>query len=370
MTSVAGAVRTWVAGARPPRERRARLRDVLLWAVLVTPVLARAGVRAVAEVPWWPLAVGAAVLALAVRGSRASPVLALITSAALVLLDPSFVWAQPVMSYFVGRRVPGWRIPALGFTAILVVGSVSAALGVVGWVVWVVGFAFPGIMSWLLGRYRRQHVALVHAGWERAEHLEREQRIVSEQARLRERARISQDMHDSLGHELSLIALQAGGLELAGGLDDEQRAVVGELRERAGAATEQLREMIGVLREEAGTPSTEPWSQSIDELVQRCRDAGMVVALDADGVAGGTPPMVDRAVFRVVQEALTNAAKHSPGAAVTVRVRRTGAETAVSVINPLLTTVMCSWNRPDPTGNAVVRAWSGSGNGYACSAAP
>src|SRR5690606_34260431 len=61
----------------------------------------------------------------------------------------------------------------------------------------------------LFGRYHRQRAALVMSGWERAERLERERAMTVEQARLRERTRIAREMHDSLGHDLSLIALQA-----------------------------------------------------------------------------------------------------------------------------------------------------------------
>lgn len=340
MRSATGAVRARVAGLRPPRDRYALTRDALLWAVLATPVLTQAGVRAVDDQPWWPLVIGTAVLAGLVRVSRTSPVAALVGSVALALIDPSFSWALPVTSYFVGRRAAGHRLPVAAFTVLLATGAVLAAFDVVSWVHLVVGFAFLGITPWLLGRYRRQHVALVHAGWHRAEHLEREQRIVSEQARLRERARISQDMHDSLGHELSLIALQAAHLEVTAATDDDQRTRAGELRQRAGAATEQLREIIGLLREDAETAPTEPSSQSITELVRRCRDAGMIVTADLDAPGRAGPPVADRAAYRVVQEALTNAAKHAPGAEVTVRVRRTAEATTVSVINPLV--------EPDP----------------------
>ncbi|MFF2437284.1 histidine kinase [Streptomyces sp. NPDC058107] len=85
------------------------------------------------------------------------------------------------------------------------------------------------MLPWFVGRFWRQYQELIRAGWERAEHLEREQRLVAEQARLLERARIAQDMHDVLGHDLSLIALSAGALKLAPGralrdrLDPSQR---------------------------------------------------------------------------------------------------------------------------------------------------
>ncbi|MBP2324500.1 signal transduction histidine kinase [Kibdelosporangium banguiense] len=134
--------------------------------------------------------------------------------------------------------------------------------------------------------------------------------------RLRERARIAADMHDSLGHELTLIAVRASVLQVSSGLDEQQRKAVGELRESAAAATERLREIIGVLR---GPPET------IAGLIARSEASGMVIKAKVEDVS----PEVEPVAYRVVQEALTNAAKHAPGATVVVEVTRTG----VSVIN-------------------------------------
>ncbi|MBR7678892.1 ATP-binding protein, partial [Streptomyces daliensis] len=72
------------------------------------------------------------------------------------------------------------------------------------------------------------------------ERLEREQRAAAERARLRERARIAQDMHDALGHELSLIALRAGALQVAPGLSAEHSASAARLRGAAAEATDRL----------------------------------------------------------------------------------------------------------------------------------
>ena len=70
------------------------------------------------------------------------------------------------------------------------------------------------LFPWLVGPYARQQFQLVRAGWELAERLEREQDLTAERMRLLERSRIASDMHDSLGHELSLIALRAATLQV------------------------------------------------------------------------------------------------------------------------------------------------------------
>ncbi|MBP8534481.1 sensor histidine kinase, partial [Streptomyces sp. MK37H] len=160
-----------------------------------------------------------------------------------------------------------------------------------------------------------------------------EQRLIAEQARLRERARIAQDMHDVLGHELSLIALSAGALKLAPGLADGHREAARDIRARAAAAVDRLGEAIGVLRQEPDGAPPEPGGADVAELIERASASGLAVRLRIDGEPGVLPPDVERAMCRVVQEALTNVAKHAPGAEATVHVRHTAEETGVRVVN-------------------------------------
>ncbi|MFI6277495.1 sensor histidine kinase [Streptomyces sp. NPDC050988] len=173
----------------------------------------------------------------------------------------------------------------------------------------------------------------MRTGWEHAEQLQREQRLVADQARLRERARIAQDMHDVLGHELSLIALSAGALKLAPGLEEHHRKAAGDIRIRAAGAVERLGEVIGVLREENDDAPLRPLGADLTELTAEASSAGLMVELRIEGEADELPPMVERAAHRVVQEALTNVAKHAPDATVTVHVTHAAAETRVVVEN-------------------------------------
>ncbi|GGL01765.1 hypothetical protein Sme01_46380 [Sphaerisporangium melleum] len=197
-------------------------------------------------------------------------------------------------------------------------------------------------LPWLAGRFRGQQAELVLAARDRVARLEREQELVAERAALRERARIAADMHDSLGHELALIALRAGALELAPGLTGPAREAAASLRASAVTATDRLRHTIGVLRETT-TPQgageipsrapTEPPDETVEALVGRARDAGMVVELRRDRQPAALPALVDRAVHRVVQESLTNAARHAPGADVLVHLAQAADEVAVTVRN-------------------------------------
>ncbi|MEJ3750734.1 histidine kinase [Actinomycetes bacterium KLBMP 9797] len=294
-------------------------KDLLLWTVFAVPVaIAWPGHHAY---PFWLLIVGLTGLGAAVALSRRYPLASLFLVVAIIAIDGNYSFALPVVSYLVGRRMATIRPAAIAFAAIVVLASpyVLVRSDFLTWASQAGVLVYAGLFPWLVGRYRRQQLELVTAGWEHAEHLEREQRMVADQVRLRERTRIAEDMHDSLGHELSLIALRAGALEMAPDLPDHHRAGAAELRASAGVATERLREIIGVLRD--SSPPTWPVGETIAELVRRARDSGMAVSLvGADGLAraGSLPPMVDRAAHRVVQEALTNANKHAPGAPVTV----------------------------------------------------
>ncbi|GAB3657721.1 hypothetical protein GCM10028833_34590 [Glycomyces tarimensis] len=155
----------------------------------------------------------------------------------------------------------------------------------------------------------------------------------AERGRSEERVRIAHGMHDSLGHHLSLAALQAGALEMAPGLDDAHRAAAQDLRGAIAKASDRLEEIIGILDADADPSPTSPVNESIDDLIARARSAGMDVHLHTRGRPAALPPLIDRAAHRVVQEALTNAAKHAPGAAVSLDLEYRAGEIAISVRN-------------------------------------
>ncbi|MEV4008415.1 histidine kinase, partial [Actinomadura sp. NPDC049753] len=332
--------------------RAALVKDVLLYAVLAFPVLVgTVSPPQPARASWWLQGAGLCVLAAAIAAGRAWPVPALLTVIALTLVHGNFVFAMPVLSYLAGLRSARAQPLLWGFTGVFVGGVLLSAVRgtpVTAWFPTTVWLVLLGVLPWLVGRYWRQYQELLRAGWERAERLEHQQRIIAERERLRERARIAQDMHDSLGHELALIAVRAGALEVAPGLQDRHRAAAAELRTGAADATDHLREIIGLLRDDAAedpaaedphaaadSPATplRPARESIPDLVDRARASGVPVRLTGDAPAG-LGPMAALTAHRVVQEAITNAAKHAPGAAVTVALARNGAGgTTVTVAN-------------------------------------
>ncbi|WP_242676483.1 sensor histidine kinase [Streptosporangium minutum] len=331
------------------RNRREVRRDLLLWALLCLPAF-----LAPAVPPWWEPATGQASLLVAVAGVIALGIAVLVSReaplAAMLLVLALGAWnvadglatVQPwrldgmtklgplngltlgivVFSYLAGRRAADPRPAKLAFTAILGTGTAVALISSCGpspdaattefWIPALSGVLLFGLLPWLIGR-------LV---WQRA----REQRLVVDQAQLRERNRIAQDMHDSLGHDLALIALRAAALEMAPDLAERHRQAAGELREAAAETTERLRRVIGVLREDDRAPLTPP-EESVAEIVDRARESGLRVELR------GQESLRDRTACRVVQESLTNATKHAPGSAVTVEVLRAAAGITVTVTN-------------------------------------
>lgn len=237
-----------------------------------------------------PLAQGAVLVAIfnaATRGRGrtlvAVALVALAGSVTFPLLNPTLV---PVL----GQRYPGFMFTAIAF----------------GW----------GILV----RARRELVVSLR---ERSYRLEAEQQLSAELAREAERRRIAREMHDVLAHRLSLLSVHAGALEFrpdAPAADIAEAA--GVIRTSAAAALDELRQVITVLREDtASTEPPPPTLARLPALLEESRAAGMTVRahLDVPGTES-LPAAVGRTVYRVVQEGLTNARKHSPGATVDVTV--------------------------------------------------
>ena len=320
--------------------RLSRLLDLGLWLVVCIPPVTAA--FSLHEREAVTAAVGIPLLGAAVALSRRRPLAALAVPVALSLtLDvqmftPLYWTALVLFGYLAGQRMATARPALWFFAAVAVVGLPLCALvlrDLWGWPTQLLTLLLTVALPWLLGRYRRQYAELVGTGWRLADRLEREQQAVADRARIRERARIAGDMHDSLGHDLTLIAVRAGALELDPTLDARQQAAVGELREAAGAATERLREIIGVLRADDEQPPRVPLAENAEALVERVRNSGVTITLERLGDTDDLPPMVGLAVHRLLQEALTNAAKHAPGTAVHIRLVRDGAILGLSVVN-------------------------------------
>jgi signal transduction histidine kinase len=194
------------------------------------------------------------------------------------------------------------------------------------------------VVTGMLIRSQRQ----LTASWrERARQAEEGQRLRVEEARHLERERLAREMHDVLAHRISLLAIHAGALQYRPGASAEEARAAEIIRQSAFEALEDLREVIGVLRahpdeaEDDGIERPQPVLSDLPALVDESRQAGAVVELDLPdlpSVSGRT----GRHAYRIVQEGLTNARKHAPGARVRVSVSRDGTDgLAIEVVNRL-----------------------------------
>jgi signal transduction histidine kinase len=193
------------------------------------------------------------------------------------------------------------------------------ALGPVGEV------AFQVLLPTTIGLYIRRSRQLVRAHQQRAESLQLQQELVAERAVLRERARIAQEVHDALGHQLSIVVLHAGALALTGGSAAER----GELIRIAGKeAMQDLRRVIGVLSD--GEPNNgvglHTGLQSVRELVSASRRAGVPIEATLAPELEELDSSLRNAVQGVLREALTNVHKHAGHVRTRISVQYRGGE--------------------------------------------
>lgn len=173
--------------------------------------------------------------------------------------------------------------------------------------------------------------------------LEKQVELRAEQVRSAERARIAAEMHDVLAHRLSLLALHTGVLALrADTLPPQVGERIALLRTTSTRALDDLRDVLGVLRAGDGTQHAAgpaghapcaPAIRDLADLLGEVAASGQQVEAEVTGDPDTAPATHLLAVHRLVQEGLTNARKHAPGAAVRLRVRYDGPATEVEVVN-------------------------------------
>ncbi|GAB2850986.1 histidine kinase [Actinocorallia aurea] len=200
------------------------------------------------------------------------------------------------------------------------------------------------------GLWRRSRRLLLASLRERAELAEAGAELRAERARQEAREEIAREMHDVLGHRLSLLSLYAGALQYNETASREETArASGLIAENARLALTELREVIGVLRARQGADERpQPCLEDLGRLVEEERAAGGRIALILPKL-GAAPASVGRAAYRIVQETLTNARKHAPGTAVDVAVSGgPGRGLTIQVANPLPPGV------PSPEGHGLL----------------
>jgi signal transduction histidine kinase len=257
-----------------------------------------------------PLAVSAVLgvaTGLAVFVRRRQP-LPLYAGAMLCWLVAGAWPALPIAQYAVGAHVRSAR------RRVLLTAGMLAAVGAPLWLTYGADASLPislavCILPPFAGLYLTSRRELEASLRERADRNEREQRLRIDQARAQERAQIARDMHDVVTHRVSLMVLHATALESAKGRDAAQ--IAGQIQTIGRDALEELRTLVGVLRDGGAAPlRPQPGIADLAELVADSRTLGMAVDLSVD-LGLRAPSMVEHAVYRVVQEALTNVHKHA-----------------------------------------------------------
>ena len=186
---------------------------------------------------------------------------------------------------------------------------------------------------WLAGlaiRERRDRELVLE---ERAAILERERGEQARAAVAEERARIAREMHDIVAHAMSVIILQArGARRMIAGDPDAARGALDAIESTSSQALAEMRQMLGLLRDDEDAPrAPDPGLAELDGLVAQLREAGLQVDVEVEGAPTDLPAGLDRAAYRILQEALTNVLRHASAAhaSVSIAYRADGLELTV-----------------------------------------
>jgi signal transduction histidine kinase len=305
--------------------------DVALATVLFVAVQLEAWTGALSthrQGPHWAeaTAYGIAALLLAVR--RIDPLRTALAVCAVLALEfvavgspEGFgVFLLPIVAAYTVANREDRRRALWGLAAVLGLGVVWLAFDPMNVrpVQYVQGSAWvsPWVIAWLLGAYLRTRRLYVE-GLVR----EREERALA--AVSEERNRIARELHDVIGHSVSVMTVQASAVRRLMRPDQARERAALETVEASGReALAEMRRMVGVLRSAGDAPNLAP-PPSLDQLgpmTEKFRRAGLDVELQSDGEPVPLPPGLDLTAYRLVQEALTNTLKHAQAKRAVVRV--------------------------------------------------
>lgn len=274
------------------------------------------------------------------RRRRPGPVAAVVLVVALlyaVVVGPAPPYAGWLALYSAGVHVKDLRralllgtLSALAIVVVVVTGPLLHRVGTAGVLPQLLLTAVVALLAALV----RTEAGRLEALRQRTRSLERERDAASREASVQERLRIARDLHDLVGHGLSSIAVQASSARvlLDAGHTDAARERLQSVEEVSRGALQEMRQLLGVLREgSAAELAPTPGLAQIDELVDSARRAGLDATMWRRGDVTSVGSASGTAAYRIVQESLTNAMKHSPGAAVRVEVSVEAAQLHVRV---------------------------------------
>lgn len=238
----------------------------------------------------------------------------------LLATVPGYVIGNNAGVLIAGYRAGAWlrTRPALLALGALLAGVTTGCIAGGGktagdWRLVAISVGVTGVLPWLVGRYttaRRAYIAeLQRAADERRQHEEEAVR----RAVLEERTTIARDLHDVISHHVSAIGVHAGAARL--GLpengDSPVRKSLGAVESASRSAMADLRRLLDLLHAE--TDAAQPGLDNLDELLETVRAAGLPARLTLHGEARELPGSLDIALYRIAQEALTNALRHGEG---------------------------------------------------------
>lgn len=327
------------------------MRRSRLWSILIElGVIAAAGLEALSTLEWatpWEsgLAVTAAV-GLVFR--RRWPWLSLLFAVPAFTLNLATLAGLAALFSVAARERRRWRLITTGAVVF-----VLAAVPWWGWeslnytvlsMVYAALYAAAPIAFGLLVRTRRELSDRIRD----LEQIRRNERArIASDVLVEERTRIAREMHDVVSHQVSLIAVQAGAIQMQTEEPATRRMAV-TVRSLASRTLDELRDMVTLLRAETGHGPLAP-QPTVDDLGRLIADSGIDVTSDI-ALPDDLPAPLQRAIYRTVQEGLTNARKHAPGAAVDVHAGASTDEVTVVIRNA----------RPQRSSDS---SWSSAGHG-------
>lgn len=268
---------------------------------------------------------------------------------------PAAVWVlAAAVSFIDGRLVPfAASAVVAGFTAAFLLGNcrnaVSARFGLVvvvfgaGTVVYNDPDPAPGelvftpllfVIGWAAGFAFRERMQRAERAEVRAAHAEREREAATRVAVAEERARIARELHDIVAHAVSVMVLQVGAVrhKLPPSLPESKEALQG-VEQTGRTALAEMRRLLGAMRRDddelALTP--QPGLSNLEVLAEQVGNAGLPVRLHLDGVPYPLPSALDVSAYRIVQEGLTNALRHSSASRADVTVQYGPGELGIEV---------------------------------------
>lgn len=297
-----------------------------------------------------------AALSLALR--RANPLVPTLTTLAATLVTLAVTGTGPgdvfyLAIWIVGSYASGAYLPLRQSLVALAVWWVTLVVSVSSGLEWgdVVFMSTLTLGAWAPGVAARRSEEARRAAAELAETREREAR----RAVADERARIARELHDIVAHAIGIMVVHAGAAqELLDRNPARARDALETVQGTGEDAVVELRRMLGLLRAADESETTPlPRLAQLDALVTAVETAGLRVEVERTGDLDSLPPALDLTVYRILQETLTNAMKHAPGATVRIELGRTTDELTIRVVN----------TAPPPDTDATDRAMAGTGNG-------